>query len=142
MTKEERPNRVLRRRPSRPQVILDDESARRHELDGVGRFGEVATVEEDEPERPERRQNVAPVADEELHDAKAAQALGRDRRPFRIVLDRYDRGGRRGHRGRCFAECRPDLRAAATGREDCEQSLDLGQRRPAARHSSASGNER
>ena len=102
-----------------------------------------AAVGEHEPERAAAAQQLVAVALEQPRrwPSPASRSRASAARSG-IELDRDDGARRLGKRGGSFAERRPELGDVATGGEHAQQRLHLADRRAAAGHSSASGNER
>ncbi len=100
----------------------------------VRRALEVAGVVEDQTVGAARRQQLQPVADEELHVLEPLQPRGSDRRTLGIPLD--------GHHAQCGlchglgpgSESGSRLGDPPPRGEHGEQPLDLGYRRAAAGH--------
>ena len=138
MVRRPRPHRV-EPRPVRSQVVHDEEAAGLEEADDevlvlLGRVLEAAAVEEDEPERASRREEVAPVAHEELDVRERREMLGGDRRALGVYLRGDDTLRHAGHGSRTLAERGPGFRDAAAGREHGEQALHLRDGRAATGH--------
>src|SRR5581483_7558156 len=146
IAEQDRPHRVAVDRPSGREVVLHEEASGRDELDqrlpcvGLAQ----AAVGEDELERRQRRQELAPVPDQQPGVPEARQALTRDLGAFRVDLHGHELARGLGHRRGPLPERGADLRDPPPGSQHAQQPLHGRDRRPAVRHfrSSARGNER
>lgn len=140
MLEQERTGGIVLREVGR-EIVDDEHPTRIEEVErgrplALGSLLEASAVEEEQLERPARRELEVPVAEEDLHVREVLQAHAGEGCSLVVVLDGDERASRRRERRGALPEGRPRLGTAPVHSERGQQRPDLRDRRSAARHPS------